>query len=466
MPWPSSSRPSPGPPLPLARVGAADAPAVVASHAVSYAGVAVGCRARPMTRRRSASSSRRTTPRRASAGRSTRSSTRSSARRASTPRSCSSTTGRRTGPRWPPPRRPRAAFRYVSSRSRTADGFEARRAGLEAATGDWVLSARQSRDDRTERAGVRQRRTRTQARPSGRRTSTCGRTGISSGCSGVSSRSSRGPHYFDNPRTTSFGAADFDRYPKGTTCFFGPRDVLLEAIDAFRSRYADSRVANDDTPILRWIAAAAADQHLTCRTPATTSRGYLSARSSATPSTADRCSSTATAEPESALFPVVVAVLPALAAWLCACPSTSTFRRRPALAVSSVASASVPLAVVRHARSRRSPCSHPSMPPRTAPACGGALAVAVRSRLCAVPVVDGVARRVSGSSMCCRVGRRRPRGVPRRQPPQRSTALQTAGGKLQPPVEELDQRLRQGFWPTRTSAPPDARTESTSPGTA
>jgi hypothetical protein len=60
--------------------------------------------------------------------------------------------------------------------------------------------------------------------------------------------------YFDAPRTTSFGADDFDRYPKGTTCFLAPREVLLEAIASFRTGYADSRHANDDTPLIRWIA--------------------------------------------------------------------------------------------------------------------------------------------------------------------------------------------------------------------
>jgi hypothetical protein len=61
--------------------------------------------------------------------------------------------------------------------------------------------------------------------------------------------------YFDNPRTTSFGLAEFDRYPKGTTCFLAPRAVLEPAFARFRSHYADIRLANDDTPILRAVAA-------------------------------------------------------------------------------------------------------------------------------------------------------------------------------------------------------------------
>ena len=36
--------------------------------------------------------------------------------------------------------------------------------------------------------------------------------------------------YFDNPRTTSFGDEEFDRFPKGTTCFLAPREVLLSGV--------------------------------------------------------------------------------------------------------------------------------------------------------------------------------------------------------------------------------------------
>ena len=61
--------------------------------------------------------------------------------------------------------------------------------------------------------------------------------------------------YVRAPRTTSFGLSDFDRFPKGTTCFFAPRQLLLEGFASFRSKYADTRRANDDTPIIRTIAA-------------------------------------------------------------------------------------------------------------------------------------------------------------------------------------------------------------------
>jgi glycosyltransferase involved in cell wall biosynthesis len=61
--------------------------------------------------------------------------------------------------------------------------------------------------------------------------------------------------YFDHPRTTSFGLAEFDRFPKGTTCFLAPRTLLESAFARFTSHYDDVRLANDDTPILRAVAA-------------------------------------------------------------------------------------------------------------------------------------------------------------------------------------------------------------------
>ncbi len=60
--------------------------------------------------------------------------------------------------------------------------------------------------------------------------------------------------YFDRPRTTSFGLHEFDRFPKGTTCFLAPRTLLTWAFEQFTTRYADVRLANDDTPILRKLA--------------------------------------------------------------------------------------------------------------------------------------------------------------------------------------------------------------------
>jgi glycosyltransferase involved in cell wall biosynthesis len=61
--------------------------------------------------------------------------------------------------------------------------------------------------------------------------------------------------YLDDPRTTSYGLEEFDRYPKGTTCFLAPREELLAAMSQFRSYYDDARDANDDTPVIRALAA-------------------------------------------------------------------------------------------------------------------------------------------------------------------------------------------------------------------
>ena len=36
--------------------------------------------------------------------------------------------------------------------------------------------------------------------------------------------------YVDDPRETSFGVDNFDRFPKGTTCFLAPRELLTRRI--------------------------------------------------------------------------------------------------------------------------------------------------------------------------------------------------------------------------------------------
>ena len=60
--------------------------------------------------------------------------------------------------------------------------------------------------------------------------------------------------YLSNPRTMSYDAEQFDRYPKGAGCFLAPREALLESIDNFDSRYTDPRNANDDTSVIRVLA--------------------------------------------------------------------------------------------------------------------------------------------------------------------------------------------------------------------
>jgi glycosyltransferase involved in cell wall biosynthesis len=60
--------------------------------------------------------------------------------------------------------------------------------------------------------------------------------------------------YFAAPRRTSYGTEDFDRFPKGTTCFLAPRDLLLTAMGEVRSMYDTLEHANDDTLMIRAIA--------------------------------------------------------------------------------------------------------------------------------------------------------------------------------------------------------------------
>jgi glycosyltransferase involved in cell wall biosynthesis len=145
----------------------------------------------------------------------------------------------------------RLPLRIVSQPNRGR--FEARRAGLEAATGDLVLLLDGRVRVRPGALAFVQAAT-----EDGRRVWT----------SHVEVDAAGNPYgtfwkllaelawadYFERPRTTCFGAGDFDRYPKGTTCFLAPRERLLEAVASFRSRYADARHANDDTPLIRWLA--------------------------------------------------------------------------------------------------------------------------------------------------------------------------------------------------------------------
>jgi glycosyltransferase involved in cell wall biosynthesis len=60
--------------------------------------------------------------------------------------------------------------------------------------------------------------------------------------------------YFDNPRSTSYGLDEFDHFPKGTSCFLAPKELLLESMAAFRPRVANWRLVSDDTQLIRWIA--------------------------------------------------------------------------------------------------------------------------------------------------------------------------------------------------------------------
>lgn len=60
--------------------------------------------------------------------------------------------------------------------------------------------------------------------------------------------------YFANPRDLSYGIKDFDHYPKGTTCFFVPKSVVVEANDWFETQTKNSKASNDDTLLIRRMA--------------------------------------------------------------------------------------------------------------------------------------------------------------------------------------------------------------------
>ncbi|HEX6664714.1 MAG TPA: glycosyltransferase family 2 protein [Gaiellaceae bacterium] len=119
--------------------------------------------------------------------------------------------------------------------------------------------------------------------------------------------------YFDDPRTTSFGPEEFDRYPKGTTCFFAPRALLASAVASFSTRYADVRLANDDTPVLRDLAAreriGISPRFACVYSPRTTLRHFLRHALHRGVVFVDGHGT-----PESRFFPVVLAFFPASAA--------------------------------------------------------------------------------------------------------------------------------------------------------
>jgi hypothetical protein len=154
--------------------------------------------------------------------------------------------------------------------------------------------------------------------------------------------------YFDNPRTTSFGEEEFDRFPKGTTCFLAPRDLLLSAFSTFRTHYRDIRLANDDTPILRTVAARTRigiSPRFACRySPRTTLARFLRHAVHRGTVFLDGHGT-----PESRFFPAVVAFFPLSAALAVAS------LRRPLLVPAAAVSVGIAAAVygVQAERSRR-----------------------------------------------------------------------------------------------------------------
>lgn len=85
--------------------------------------------------------------------------------------------------------------------------------------------------------------------------------------------------YLSQPRTTSFDATNFDHYPKGTTCFLAPTHLFRESFGRLNSYFSDERHASDDTPTIRWIASEQPihiSPEFACRyTARTTLKGFI-----------------------------------------------------------------------------------------------------------------------------------------------------------------------------------------------
>ena len=61
--------------------------------------------------------------------------------------------------------------------------------------------------------------------------------------------------YLRNPRVVSFGAEEFDQFPKGTGALLLERDYFLELAGAFESLFDVQHLSSDDTRLLRRAAA-------------------------------------------------------------------------------------------------------------------------------------------------------------------------------------------------------------------
>lgn len=60
--------------------------------------------------------------------------------------------------------------------------------------------------------------------------------------------------YFRDRRHVAFTDEDFDRYPKGTGAFFAPTALLRDSMTGFTSHFDDHTLASDDTSLLRALA--------------------------------------------------------------------------------------------------------------------------------------------------------------------------------------------------------------------
>jgi glycosyltransferase involved in cell wall biosynthesis len=147
--------------------------------------------------------------------------------------------------------RERLPILVVSQRNRGR--FEARRAGLEGANGEWVLLLDgRVRLDPEALSYVERRLSDTERIWNGHVSIDVRGSPYGAFWNVLTEIAWR--EYFDDPRVTSFDSESFDHYPKGTTCFLAPRELLREAVAAFESYYANGRFVSDDTALIRWLA--------------------------------------------------------------------------------------------------------------------------------------------------------------------------------------------------------------------
>jgi glycosyltransferase involved in cell wall biosynthesis len=133
--------------------------------------------------------------------------------------------------------------------------FEARRAGLEKANGEWVMLL----DSRTILDETSLEFLHDQVKNHPERAVWNGHINVASEhnpYAGFMAGLVKMPwrRYCANPRLMSFGIDEFDVFPKGTTLFVARKAMFEGAVTGFSSLFDDIRFASDDTRMLRWIA--------------------------------------------------------------------------------------------------------------------------------------------------------------------------------------------------------------------
>lgn len=133
-----------------------------------------------------------------------------------------------------------------------AGRFEARRTGIKAADSEWILllDARVFLGDRSMQFLLEQTRDHPNREMWNAHIDVRAETLVGRFWIPITQTAWR-RYYQQETRTFSIGSHDYDRYPKGTTCFLIKKSILIRAVDNFKSTYDDLRYANDDTALIR-----------------------------------------------------------------------------------------------------------------------------------------------------------------------------------------------------------------------